>query len=372
MKKISLSKFNKNLPNFENRTQTKDKIILNWLCGWVESSLKSGEVEEGDIMPSKQELAELLKVSSATLQNAIRHAEDLGYFYSKQRLGTFVSDPKNKKTKFKKSFSKKDSAKSEIKNLIIELGLTEGSKLPSSRAIAREISTSHNTVCLALETLVEEGFLEQRFYKKNEKSWFLVQDIELSQNEKKYSLSRTVKNKTLAEIHEKTIKNYIVNNFEIGAKIPTTKELSKMFSLSIKTLSDIMQSLARKGVISSRRGKYGTIYEGRHIGEIKSEKSLFMSGVRNKSQTPKFQYRWENAASEIKKYIFKNCEIGDKTLTVQEFAQKLNVSTNTVRRAIKELIGQGFLHIQRGRFGGIYVTDFPEDVPKTYKWLALN
>ena len=75
---------------------------------------------------------------------------------------------------------------------------------------------------------------------------------------------------------------------------------------------------------------------------------------------------------EIKKYIFKNCEIGDKTLTVQEFAEKLNVSTNTVRRAIKELINQGFLHIQRGRFGGIYVTDFPEDVPKTYKWLALN
>ncbi|MBQ3102134.1 GntR family transcriptional regulator [bacterium] len=372
MKKIPLSKFNKNLPNFENRTQTKDKIVLNWLCNWVENSLKSGEIEEDDLMPSKQELAELLKISSATLQNAIRHAEDLGYFYSKQRLGTFVSNPKNKKTKFKKSYSKKDSAKSEIKNLILELGLTEGSKLPSSRAIAREIATSHNTVCLALETLVKEGFLEQRFYKKNEKSWFLVQEIELTQNEKKYSLSRAVKNKTLAEIHEKTIKNYIVNNFEIGAKIPTTKELSKMFSLSIKTLSDIMQSLAKKGVISSRRGKYGTIYEGRHIGEIKSEKSLFMSGVRNKSQTPKFQYRWESAAGEIKKYIFKNCEIGDKTLTVQEFAEKLNVSTNTVRRAINELVNQGFLHIQRGRFGGIYVTDFPEDVPKTYKWLALN
>ena len=117
MKKIPLSKFNKNLPNFENRTQTKDKIVLNWLCNWVENSLKSGEIEEDDLMPSKQELAELLKISSATLQNAIRHAEDLGYFYSKQRLGTFVSNPKNKKTKFKKSYSKKDSAKSEIKNL---------------------------------------------------------------------------------------------------------------------------------------------------------------------------------------------------------------------------------------------------------------
>ncbi len=372
MKKIPLSKFNKNLPNFENSAQTKDKIILNWLCAWVEDALKSGEVEENDLMPSKQELAKLLHISPATLQNAVRHAEDLGYFYSKQRLGTFICDPKNKKTKFKKSYSKKDSAKSEIKNLIIELGLFEGSKLPSSRVLAREISTSHNTVCLALESLVKEGYLEQRFYKKNEKSWFLIKEIELTQNEKKYSLSRTVKNKTLAEIYEKTIKNYIVNNFEIGDKIPTTKELSKMFSLSIKTLSDIMQSLAKKGVISSRRGKYGTIYEGRHIGEIKSEKSMFMSGIKSKAQAPKFQYRWESAVSEIKKYIFKNCEIGDKTLTVQEFSKMLNVSTNTVRRAINELINQGYLHIQRGRFGGIYITDFPEDVPKTYKWLALN
>ena len=172
-------------------------------------------------MPSKMELAELLGISSATVQNAIRFGEDMGYFSSKQRVGTLVINPKDKnadKFRVQKSYSKKDSAKLEIKNLIIELNLQKGSKLPSSRTIAREIQTSHNTVCLALENMVMEGILEQKYYKKGEKSWFLTKNIELSSNEKKYTASRIVKNKTLTEKFEKNIKNYILTNFNSFAR----------------------------------------------------------------------------------------------------------------------------------------------------------
>ena len=376
MKKINISKFNKNLPDFASSDFSKEKIVLNWLIKILETEFSKKEIASGEILPSKMELAELLGISSATVQNAIRFGEDMGYFSSKQRVGTLVINPKDKnadKFRVQKSYSKKDSAKLEIKNLIIELNLQKGSKLPSSRTIAREIQTSHNTVCLALENMVMEGILEQKYYKKGEKSWFLTKNIELSSNEKKYTASRIVKNKTLTEKFEKNIKNYITNNFNIGDKIPTNSELAKMLNLSLKTVNDIMKSLNKKGIIEARRGKYGTIYTGKHIGEIKSEKSIFMSGIKNKAQTPKFKYKWEVALEEIKKYIYKNCEIGDKIPTIKEFSKILKISTSTTTKAIEELIKEGFLLTQRGKFGGIFIVNLPEeDIPKAYKWLALS
>lgn len=376
MKKISILKFNKNLPDFNSSELSKEKLVLNWLIKILDSEFKKKEITSGEILPSKGELAELLGVSSATIQNAIRFGEDMGYFSSKQRIGTLVINPKDKnseKFKVQKSYSKKDSAKLEIKNLIIELNLQKGSKLPSSRTIAREIQTSHNTVCLALENMVMEGILEQKYYKKGEKSWFLTKNIELNQNEKKYSAIKVVKNKTLTEKFEKNIKNYITNNFNIGDKIPTNAKIANMMGLSLKTVNDIMKSLNKKGIIEARRGKYGTIYTGKHIGEIKSEKSMFMSGIKNKAQSPKFKYKWEIALEEIKKYLYKNCEVGDKIPTIKEFSKTLKISTSTTTKAIEELIKEGFLLTQRGKFGGIFIVNLPEeDIPKTYKWLALS
>ena len=109
MKKISILKFNKNLPDFNSSELSKEKLVLNWLIKILDSEFKKKEITSGEILPSKGELAELLGVSSATIQNAIRFGEDMGYFSSKQRIGTLVINPKDKnseKFKVQKSYSK--------------------------------------------------------------------------------------------------------------------------------------------------------------------------------------------------------------------------------------------------------------------------
>ncbi len=374
MKKIPLSQFNKNLPDFKNSAEPKDKTVLKWLCNWITAELKTGGVEVGDFIPSKTEIAKLLGVSPATVQNAIRYAEDLGYFQSKQRVGTCISDATGifGGGNFQKSHTKKDSAKIEIKNLIIELGLEIGAKLPSSRIIARSIGTSHNTVRLALDTLVLEGFLIQKFYKKREKSWFLHSQITLSAKEKKFRNSHIVAGRTLCKKLEIDIKNYIINNFKIGDKIPTNLEISHLFNVSLKTINDCLKNLQKTGLVIARRGKYGTFFLGKHIGSDKNEKSIFMTGPKKEVPVQNFQYSWEKVVVQIKKYIGKKHEAGDKILTIKEFAELFNVSTNTVRHAVSQLCSTGILHTQRGKFGGTYIADLPDETPETYAWLALN
>lgn len=382
MKKISIAQLNKNLPDFKNTSESKDKIILRWLREWLNVELEAGKIKAGDFMPPKGEIAELLGVSAATVQNAIRYAEDLGYFQSKQRVGTRISGildasgigSENKK--FQKTDTKKDSAKAEIKNLIVELGLKVGAKLPSSRIIAHSIGTSHNTVRLALETLVLEGFLIQKFYKKREKSWFLHSPIVLSTKEKRFQSSNIVTSRTLCKKLEGELKNYIINNFKIGDRIPTNAQLASIFGVSLKTVNDCLKNLQKTGLVAARRGQYGTFFLGKHIGNEKSEKSIFMTGRKNEAQTQEqpqnFQYAWEKAVIQIKKHIEKKYEVGDKIPTIKEFSAIFSVGTNTIRHAINELCEAGILHTQRGKFGGTYIAELPDDVPETYKWLAFN
>lgn len=373
MRKIPISQLNKNLPDFKNSAISKDKLILNWLCAWLKAEFAEGKISPCDVLPPKVEIAKLLNVSSSTVQNAIRYGEDLGHFQSKQRVGTCVLNLMEKKeNKFEKANSKKDVAKLEVKKLILNLGLEIGSKLPSSRTIAAEIGTSHNTVRLALESLVMDEILVQKFYKKREKSWFLNSEINLTQVEKKFTNSKGVTNDTLPKKLENLIKNYIINNFKIGDKIPTNAQLAVIFNVSLKTVNDTMKILQKTGLVHSRRGQYGTIFLGKHIGGEKHEKSIFMSGHKKEQAGTNFQYSWEKIVGQIKKYIEKNCEIGDKTPSIKEFATLFSTSTNTIRHAISELCEVGILHTQRGKFGGTYVTALPEETQETYAWLALN
>ena len=50
MKKISISQLNKNLPDFKNTSDAKDKIILKWLCEWLNAELETGKIKAGDFL----------------------------------------------------------------------------------------------------------------------------------------------------------------------------------------------------------------------------------------------------------------------------------------------------------------------------------
>ena len=141
-----------------------------------------------------------------------------------------------------------------------------------------------------------------------------------------------------------------------------------MFDVSIKTVNDAMKILNSQKIILSRRGRYGTIY----LGKSMVSKTSFVSNERKRNIMPEnFSYSWQKTLEHLKKHIKENYEIGDKIAPIRELALILNVSPNTIRRALSDMFKDGYLLSKRGKTGGIFIVDMPE-VEENYKWLAIN
>ena len=61
---------------------------------------------------------------------------------------------------------------------------------------------------------------------------------------------------------------------------------------------------------------------------------------RKLNNTQTFVYSWQKALTHLKKYIVENYEAGDKIAPIRELASILNVSPNTIRRALLDLFNK--------------------------------
>ena len=374
MKKILITEIHTSQIDLKNGSilnTPKGRIILDWLINWVEEGLKQGLFNIGDLIPSKKDLAKYHNVSTGTVQNAVRYAEDLGYFTSRQCVGTMIAD-KTQPHSDTKATSKKDAAVLNIKKYIVQNKFKKGDILPASRIIAGEVETSQNTVRLALDILTREGILTQKSKSANKP----VKILNVDYKEIETGQENEIKSETLSNKLYLKIKKYITENYKLNDKIMPNEDFAKMFNVSVRTINDAMKRLNKEKIILSLRGKYGTRYinEPDKLSKQKDagEKSRFMSAPKGKSEIKNsYPYSWQRVLDQIKKYMITNHEAGDKLPSMKELANTLNVSANTIRRAVGELVEHGILYCERGKHGGIYIVEMPakEDA---YQWLALN
>ena len=321
-------------------------------------------------LPEKSKLAKYLGVSIGTIQNAIRQAEDMGYFESRQSVGTVIKNPDEQGKFFEKTFSKKDEATILVKKYIIDSKLKLGNALPSTKELSKLLNIGENTLRLAINTLIREDIINTvvqnngktvRIYKKN-----------INKDNCEILLSKT----SLTNLTVQKMKDYISKNFNIGDKIASNEDFAKMFNVSIRTVNEASRILNEQNIILSRRGRYGTVYintpEKIKKQKEREEKSLFMSKTGQKSLQESFLYSWEKTLDALKKYIMQNHGAGDKIPSMKELSKILNVSTNTIRHAISILCDEGYLITQRGKYGGVYILEMPQKDSETFRWLALN
>ena len=83
-------------------------------------------------------------------------------------------------------------------------------------------------------------------------------------------------------------------------------------------------------------------------------------------------YIYEKIEQKIKKYIIEKCQMGDKLPSIKNFALMFLTSEKTVKKALNNLADDGFITFTRGRYGGTFVMDIPENQGESYKWLAIN
>ena len=357
LEQINVSDINGELPNLKNIKESKAVTIGKWLTNIIDNNKK---VKPNSLLPSKPSLAYLLGVSTGTIQNALRYIEDLGYFESKQCIGTIVKDRNNNETQVRKLTSKRDITVNKIKKYIVDKNYSIGSTLPSVRQIAEDIDTSANTVRLSLEYLHINNILEHKFKNSDETGW-IVKSLDFNIEE--------IENSTLVQKVEDDLKSYITNNLKVGDRIPAHGDLSEKLSVSIKTIHDALKNLIDGGILLAKRGRYGTTVlkmPNDNSVAIKKETSIFAPAPETAF------YYYEKTQNHIKRMIAENYEIGQKLPSITELSKQLDLSPNTIRKAFHNLSKEGYLAFSRGRYGGTFVIDIPEIEAETYKWLAVN
>lgn len=362
---IPISDFISELPELKNISESKASAIGNWLIQRINKLLSAKTIKTEQLLPSKAEFAYRLGVSIGTIQNALKYVEDKGYIEAKPCIGTIIRDKSKPALFSKKSTSKRDIIISQIKNYIKENNFKAGDNISSSKHIAQALNQPINTVRLALENLSTQGILKHNFKNSQEQTgWFLQNtDFEIE----KENLNR----ETLVEKVVKDLKEYIIENHLPGDRIISHTELSKMFKASMSTIHTAFKILSDEGILMTRRGQYGTV-----IMKMPNEEK---QEIKNQKETSIFApaaqaaiYYYEKTQNHIKKIIAQNYSVGDKLPPITEFAKELNLSPNTIRKAFTNLAQEGYLSSSRGRYGGTYVIDIPENETQNFKWLAVN
>lgn len=367
MKHLTLDDIKISKPDFDaSKKVPKGQLVTEWLIEWIKHSLECGIADIGDFIPTKEELAKFLDVSSATIQNSIRQVKDMGYFVSKQSLGTSIADFYSNDIKEQDELCHSTITECKIKKIVLDDGIEIGSTIPAISEFAFRTNISQNTIRFTLNNLAQRGYLEKISLKGNKYSWIYKKEFSLSNAE----IQNGIKDENFTLTHQlvEKIQKYIEKTYKNGEKILPNSAISAMFNVSIKTVNDAMKVLNAKKIILSRRGKYGTIF----LGGL-SSKMDFVSSERKRVSTPQnFTYSWQKALTHLKKYIVENYETGDKIAPIRELASILNVSPNTIRRALFDLFQSGHLVSKRGKLGGIFIMEMPEVEGDSYRWLALN
>lgn len=361
--KLTVNDLPKQLPDFKNSELPKDRLTEKWLTDWIVNSIKAKRINVGDILPKKNVIAQYLGISVGTVQNAIRYTEDKGYLQSKQRTGTLVAEFSGHTDVIKKQTSKRDVTVFKVKKYIVENGID--SVMPPASEIAKSINVSTNTVRLAYLNLCDTGYLKYTSGKSGKKVLKVVNIPDVS-TDNKAQISKSLVDKTTEDLS-----NFITKNLKKGDKLHTRAELAKLLEVSIKTVHDAVNILEAKGILLSRRGRYGTVIvkmpEEAEIFQPMKERSIFA-----KAEDAAF-YRWEKIENKILDMIKTEYEVGMKLPSMEELSEKFDVSTNTIRKALKILSEKGIVDFERGRYGGTFVIDIPESTENSvYEWLAVT
>lgn len=337
---------------------SKTEYLVKNIEKWIKENFGK-TVHSNDLMPPKTLMADLLDISTGTVQNIYRQLENKGLVYSKQCVGTLIADINNKDLKLRKSSSKRDFAVELIKTFILKNNFKKGQLLPSVRAISQYINIPVNTTGNAMENLVELGIVEKTGNK--DQNWVLkTNKFEVDANSSNTLISRVVID----------LKNYIVNNIKIGEKLPTHQKLAKDLKVSIKTIHDALNILTQEGILLPKRGRYGT-----YVVKIPTSSNLqpnIESSVFAKSQFTA-RYRYNRIQDAIKNLIIEKYSVNSKLPSIMEMSNLMDVSPNTIRQAFNNLAKEGFLYFTRGRYGGTFVKSMPQSLDnQPFEWVAVN
>lgn len=365
--RLQISEFPIFSPSYFEKYSSKDEAIKNWLKEHISNELRLGKIADNTLLPLKSKLAYFFGVGEGTAQNAVRKLEDEGIVISRQRIGTLIITKNSDTTEnMTKLTSKRDKVVEQIK-ILIKKDYNIGDTLPNMKELEQILNAKRNTIRNAIEYLTFQKYITPTIdANEDNKTWQIIKEVD--ENEIKNLTTSDVATKTLAQKISLEIEKDITKNCKIGSRIKPINILAKKYNVSEKTAYDAIQILFEKNILQSRRGKYGTIVikMPNDAFQPTKERSIFMPAA----EAAIYSYR--RIENILRNKIVQEYKVGERLPSMKELAQELDVSTNTIRKAIMDLTADGYLAVSRGKFGGIYILDIPQETTQSFRWLAVN
>lgn len=111
--------------------------IYQQIYDQIKAAILSGELREGDMLPSIRAIAKDLRISVITTKRAYEELEQGGYIYTAAGKGCFVSQ-KSSGMVYEEHLKKIEEHMSEIARLAGASGITEGQLIEMYRVLQEE------------------------------------------------------------------------------------------------------------------------------------------------------------------------------------------------------------------------------------------
>ncbi len=200
--------------------------------------------------------------------------------------------------------------------------------LPSKAEFAYMLGVSIGTIQNALRYLEDTGYVESK------------QCIgTLIKNSGTTPVMRKLTSKREQAIEE--IKKYLKNNnLKIGNSLPSSRIIADGIGFSVNTTRLALEYLCSAGILTHK------FKNSKETGWIFSNDNFTIN-----EKSPNSETLVKKVQNELKEYISRNLQIGDRIPAHAQLSKELKVSIKTIHDALKLLIDEGILLARRGRYG---------------------
>lgn len=238
------------------RKQTSKKDIAEEK---IKHYIKSGNLKAGDKLPVSRQLGREINMTLNTVRSAISSLITEGILRYDNKKSLIV-----KTVDFDIEASDEETLvvkiKEDLKKYICE-NFKIGDKLSSHEELSKLFNVSMKTIHNAVSILVKENMLLPR---RGSYGTTVINTSVNSAFEPKREMSIFAPAKETAFYHyqkiQNKIKNIITENYDIGSKLPSINEFSRILDVSPNIIRKALNNLAKDGILRFTRGRYGGTY----------------------------------------------------------------------------------------------------------------
>ena len=230
----------------------------------IKRYILTGGFSVGSQLPSSRTIATIIGYSSNTTRLALEYLATKGIllhkFKNSKECGWILTslDFEIRASQVRKSSETLVDMVVKDLEAYISKNLRVGDRMPAHSILAKGLKASVKTVHDALKVLIDKGILLARRGRYGTSVIKMPNGESVSQKPETSIFASA--QETAFYHYEKTqnyIKRMIAENYEIGDKLPSIKELSASLDLSPNTIRKAFHNLSREGYLVFSRGRYG-------------------------------------------------------------------------------------------------------------------